>query len=177
MSIFQFTGLSGAGKTTLAYGVMKILNNKGVDIEIIDGDEYRKTLCADLGFSRADREENIKRLAKTAQTFSRQGKIAIICAINPFEKNRNGLRESMGAKLIWINCDIDILIQRDTKGLYNRAMLPDSHLDKISNLTGINDIYEYPKNPDLILNTGHESVDVCIEKLSNFILSEIKIPS
>jgi len=174
MPIFQFTGLSGAGKTTLAKATFKALSEKGIEVEIIDGDQYRKTLCADLGFSRADREENIRRLAAVANKLNTSGKIVLISAINPFESIRNLLKENMGAKIIWIKCSIHVLIKRDTKGLYKRAMLPDSHPDKITNLTGINDIYEDPQNADLILNTASDSINSCADNLSSFILSQFE---
>lgn len=174
MSIFQFTGLSGAGKTTLANAVSKILMEKEIQVEIIDGDQYRKTISADLGYSRPDREENLRRLSAIAHSFSTEGRTVIISSINPFSNVRNSIKDRLGAKIIWIQCDIEVLIQRDTKGLYRRAMLPDHHPEKIANLTGINDIYDYPENADLILNTTTDSIELCIQKLTEFILSELE---
>jgi adenylylsulfate kinase len=174
MPIFQFTGLSGAGKTTLAKRVTEIFDEKKIQVEIIDGDVYRKTICKDLGFSKEDRMENIRRLGFVAHQFSIQNKTVIISAINPYEASRNELALKFGAKTIYIKCDIDILTQRDTKGLYKRALLPDSHPDKLLHFTGINDLYEEPLAADLIIDTNLETIDESAEKIYNFIIALIK---
>lgn len=173
MPIFQFTGLSGAGKTTLANTVAGLLRQKNIDIEIIDGDVYRKTICKDLGFSEEDRKENIRRLGAVAHTFSLQNKIAIISAINPFEVVRKELTQKYSAKTIYVKCNINILTQRDTKGLYKRALLPEGHPDKLLRFTGINDVYEEPVMPDLIIHTDTESVEESALKIYAFILQSI----
>ncbi|MEP6674021.1 MAG: adenylyl-sulfate kinase [Ferruginibacter sp.] len=170
--LIQLTGLSGAGKTTISLAVKKLLEANQLKTEIIDGDTYRKTLCSDLGFSAADRQENIRRLGALAHTFSKQGIIAIIAAINPFEIIRNELKEKYAAKTIWIRCDMKILLQRDTKGLYKRAALPEGHPDKLSNLTGVNDIYDLPYQPDLMIDSGTEDIDDSVNKLYQFILGQ-----
>lgn len=175
MPIFQFTGLSGAGKTTLANAVAVLLTARGSKVEMIDGDEYRKTICADLGFSKADREENMRRLGTIAAAFSKEGKTVLISAINPFQNIRNELKERTGAKTIWIKCPIDILVQRDTKGLYKRAMLPERHPEKIYNLTGVNDVYDQPEQADLVLDTGLTPFHACVHQLSAFILSALEV--
>src|SRR5688572_24134009 len=100
--IIQLTGLSGAGKSTLAEGVKSLLEKQSLKIEIIDGDVYRKTLCKDLGFSKEDRIENIRRLGKAAWSFKEQADIIMIAAINPFEAIRNELKEKYGAKTVLI---------------------------------------------------------------------------
>jgi adenylylsulfate kinase len=171
--VLQFTGLSGAGKTTLAQKVKLLLGQQQLSVEIIDGDVYRNTLCKDLGFSMADRCENIRRLGKLAQEFSTAGSISIIAAINPFEAIRNELAEKYGAKTVWIKCAVDVLTQRDTKGLYKRAALPDGHPEKLHNLTGVNDVYEAPALPHLIIDTAGETPDVSAEKLYRFILQQL----
>src|SRR5688572_17276822 len=137
--IIQLTGLSGAGKTTLVEGVKSLLEKQSLNAVIIDGDAYRKTLCKDLGFSKEDRMENVRRLGKAAWSFKDQADIIMIAAINPFEAIRNELTNKYGAKTVWIKCDLPVLIKRDTKGLYRRALLHDDHRDKIFNLTGVND--------------------------------------
>src|SRR4051812_47337537 len=157
MLIIQLTGLSGSGKTTLSQYVKQMLGDKNLSVEIIDGDTYRKTLCADLGFSRADRCENIRRLGQAAFAFTGNRDVAIIAAINPFEEARNELKEKYGVKTVWINCAIDVLIERDTKGLYKRALLPENHPDKLNNLTGANDDYDLPLACDLIINTHQQT--------------------
>ena len=170
MLLLQMTGLSGAGKTTLAHQAQKLLGSHSLNIEIIDGDVYRKTLCKDLGFSKEDRCENIRRLGNLAYSYVTKGSIAIVAAINPFEGIRNELKEKYGAKTIWIKCDMGVLLKRDTKGLYRRAALPDDHPEKIINLSGINDPYESPVSPDLIIDTSSETEDQSAGKLYRFIL-------
>jgi len=168
--IIQLTGLSGAGKTTLATGAKSLLEKHDVAIEIIDGDVYRKTLCKDLGFSQEDRMENIRRLGKVAFSFKDQVDIILIAAINPFEVVRDELKEMYGVKTIWIKCDMEVLIKRDPKELYKRAMLHDDHPDKIFNLTGVNDTYDIPASPDLVIDTSIETPAQSVQKLYEFIL-------
>jgi len=172
--IIQFCGLSGSGKTTLATNVKKIFHKKDIDVEIIDGDEYRKVLCADLGFSKEDRNQNIKRLAFVASRLSNYNIISIICAINPYEDVRKEVAAQYNnVKTVFIDCDINTLIQRDTKGLYKKAYLPDGHPDKVKNLTGVNDPFEIPANPDLVINTSTTSVEDAVQILTQFILDNI----
>lgn len=147
-----------------------LFGSQSLQIEVIDGDEYRKTLCSDLGFSSEDRVENIRRLGKLAAELLNDQRLPIISAINPFEIPRTELKNSYGAKIVWIKCSIDKLVQRDTKGLYKRALLPDGHPDKLHNLTGINDAYELPASADLIIDTSVESIDQSAERLYQFIL-------
>ncbi|MBL7742957.1 MAG: adenylyl-sulfate kinase [Chitinophagaceae bacterium] len=172
--IIQFCGLSGAGKTTLAHAVKAKLCKHRLHVEIIDGDEYRETLCKGLGFSKNDRYENIRRMAFVAGKLSQHGIISIICAINPYDHIRKEIRVTYRHVLtVHIDCSIQVLQQRDTKGLYRRAMLPDGHPEKISNLTGINDPFEVPDDPDLHINTEGSSPEVCSVKVAEFILQHI----
>jgi len=169
--IIQFCGLSGSGKTTLSRTVQGLLKEKNIAAEILDGDEYRRSLFTDLGFSREDRNCNIRRLAFLAGRFSAHNVISIISAINPFE----GIRREVAlaypkVKTVFIDCGMAELMRRDTKNLYRKAMLPDDHPEKILNLTGVNDPFEPPHNPDLIINTNMESVEVSAGKLLQFIL-------
>jgi adenylylsulfate kinase len=174
MPLFQMTGLSGAGKSTISNLLKYKLLDLNLNVEIIDGDEFRKTLCSDLGFSREDRIENIKRLGFVANLLAKNGIITIIAAINPYNIARNELQRKYDAKLIYINCDVETLRKRDTKGLYKRAFLPENHPDKIHNLTGVNDIFEIPESPDLVLDTSKETLDVSVQKALDFILINIK---
>lgn len=169
--IIQFCGLSGSGKTTLATKVQQLLELRGIGIEIIDGDAYRKTLCADLTFSKADRNENIRRLAAVANEFTKGGSLAIISAINPYEDVRLEVSSKYSnVKTVYINCSLEVLMQRDTRQLYRKAMLPDKHPDKINNLSGVNDPFEEPQHPDLIIKTDEEPIELSIQKLLDFIL-------
>jgi adenylylsulfate kinase len=173
--IIQFCGMSGAGKTTLARHIKNKLNHLNIPVEIIDADEYRKHLIKDLGFSKADRCENIRRLAFIADKFSQHNIITIICAINPYEEIRKELKNNYkNVKTVFINCEIPELIKRDTKGLYKKAFLPDNHIDKIHNLTGINDPFEVPENVDLIVNTDKETIESATERIVEFIKTNYK---
>lgn len=172
--LIQFTGLSGAGKSTIAQLVKARLKLEGYSVEVIDADVYRPVLCPDLGFSKADRVENIRRLGFVANLLARNGIITILAAINPYEVSRREMiAKGAHVKTVWINCDLDTLIERDTKGLYNRASLPDGHADKLYNLTGVNDAYEMPVMPDLIINTHTETVDTSVDTVVAFIHHEM----
>jgi adenylylsulfate kinase-like enzyme len=176
--IIQFTGLSGAGKTTLSNALLEWGNQHRVKIKLIDGDVYRQTLCKDLGFSKADRLENIARLGAYAASIAADYDYTFIAAINPYEEARHALKAKYGAALIWLKCDIQALIARDPKGLYRKALLPDTHPDKIHNLTGLNDTFEEPQHPDLTLDTGSLNVEEALIRTVNFLnqLSHLLVP-
>jgi adenylylsulfate kinase len=168
--IIQFCGLSGSGKTTLALMAKEYFEAKNKRIEIIDGDEYRKYLTIGLGFSREDRNSNIRRLAFVAAKFAQHNIIPIISAINPYDEIRKEITANyLFVKTVYIKCSIDELTKRDTKGLYAKAKLPDEHTDKIKNLSGVNDPFEIPENPDIIIETDKETVSESTQKLIKFI--------
>ena len=168
--IIQFCGMSGAGKTTLALRVKSKLTQLDIPVEILDADEYRAYVCKDLGFSKADRMENVRRLAFIADKFSQHNIVTIICAINPYQEIRQEIKNKYtNVKTVFINCNIPELIKRDTKGLYKKAALPDNHTEKIHNLTGINDPFEIPENPHLIINTDIENIEESVNKMLAFI--------
>lgn len=172
--ILQLCGLSGAGKSTLATLVKTRLTNLGIPTEIIDGDEYRAMLCKDLGFSKADRCENIRRLGFVASKLSEHGVVVIIAAINPYEEIRNELTAAYpDVFTVFIDCTLGALIKRDTKGLYHRALLPDGHPDKLTNLTGVNDPFDIPVKPDLHIRTGLKKKETCAEEMMRFIMDHI----
>lgn len=177
MLLIQFTGLSGAGKTTIATLAKTELAQKGLNIEVIDGDEYRKTLCKGLGFSYDDRVENLRRLGIVGELLLKHNVISIISAINPFESIRQELAaHSPKVKTVWVRCSMETLVKRDTKGLYKKALLPDGNPDKVYQFTGISDLYEEPINPDLILDTDKETPEESVKKLTDFILMNISKP-
>ena len=170
----QMTGLSGAGKTTLARIVSQKLKRKGYQVEVIDGDEYRSGLCSDLGFSKEDRNMNIRRLGFVSKVLARNNVVSIISAINPYRYTRNELtRSGSNVKTVYVKCDLQTLIQRDTKGLYRKALLPNGHPEKIENFTGISDPYEKPDNPDLMIDTSKEDIEESAKRLEKFILETI----
>jgi adenylylsulfate kinase len=172
--ILLFCGLSGAGKSTLAEKVGHALATDDIYVEIIDADEYRKRLFKDLGYSMEDRFENIRRLGFIANKFSSHNIITIISAINPYDAIRKELiRTYKNVKVVHIDCDLDVLIARDTKGLYKRALLPEGHPDKLANLTGVNDPFEVPVSPDLYIHTGKMAVKDCVNEIRAFIVRNI----
>jgi adenylylsulfate kinase len=178
MLFVQLTGLSGSGKTTLSRRVANRLTTLGYRVEVLDGDQYRQRLWPELTFSAHDRQENIRRLGFIAQRMTHHGVLVILAAINPYGQIRAELKAMMPAsKLVFIHCDLPTLIKRDPKGLYARALLPKNHVDKITNLTGINDPYETPTSPDLIINTGTDTEEAGEDKLVSFLLGWLKTHS
>jgi adenylylsulfate kinase len=173
MLLIQFTGLSGSGKTTLAENVRQLLIQNNYKVEIIDGDVYRKTICKDLGFSKEDRCENVRRLFDVGRNFVEDNTIVLMSVINPYESVRNELRQHQFVRTVFLDCPVENLIERDPKGLYKKALLPDHNSGKIKNFTGISDVFEIPAKADLILKTDSESVTFSTNKLYHFIVSNL----
>ena len=171
----QMTGLSGSGKSTLSISVADKLRQQGYKVEVIDGDEYRESLCSDLSFSKEDRNTNIRRLGFVGKVLARNNVIAIMAAINPYEKVRKEL-ENQGdfVRTVYIKCDIDVLKKRDPKGLYKRALLDKGHPQRIENFTGISDPFEEPVSPDIVINTDKQSLDESTKHLYNFIINNVE---
>ncbi|WP_276381484.1 adenylyl-sulfate kinase [Flavobacterium sp. H4147] len=173
MILIQFTGLSGSGKTTLAQNVRQLLIENNYNAEIVDGDVYRKTICKDLGFSKEDRCENVRRLFNVGRNLISENKIVLMSVINPYENLRNELRSFEFVRTVFLDCSISNLIERDPKGLYKKALLPDDDENKIKNFTGISDVFEIPQKADLILKTDSEPVSVSTHKLYHFIVNSL----
>lgn len=171
MLLIQLTGLSGSGKTTLANGVQHWLGRQDRRLEVIDGDAYRSRPGWNLGFSKEDRCENIRRLGAAAHAYVLQGIPAIISAINPYASVRAELRARYGAVTVYVSCALPVLVDRDTKGLYRRAMLPAGHPERVDGFTGVSDPYEVPGDADLVLHTDLEVPGDSIEKLGVYVLS------
>lgn len=160
-----FTGLSGAGKSTLSAPLAAHLAEQGHKVEVLDGDEVRTHLSKGLGFSKEDRDTNIRRIGWVAKTLSRHGVIAITAAISPYRDVRAEVRswvENAGANFIeiYVRCSIDVLAERDVKGLYKKALA-----GEIKNFTGVSDPYEEPTNPDVVVDSGRESVQESLQKI------------
>ena len=167
----QMTGMSGAGKSTMTFKAASVLREMGHNVEVIDGDEYRMGLCSDLGFSKQDRNTNIRRLSFVGKVLSRNDVICIMSAINPYDDVRKEVKENNKlAKTVFVKCDLNTLIERDPKGLYRRALLPESDPEHIPNFTGVSDPFEDPDDADLTIETGLESIDTSVNTLVNFIL-------
>jgi adenylylsulfate kinase len=176
MLLIHLFGLSGVGKTTLAYSLKEELKKRQYKVEIIDGDEFRRTICKDLTLSKNDRIENIRRLGFVAKLLVRNNVIVILSAISPYEIARQELKETSNTTFnVLLECPIDELIKRDTKGLYRRALLPDNDPEKIFNLTGINDVFELHFQPDMIINTYENNMIQSTDKLISFIEDKIKV--
>lgn len=156
-----FTGLSGAGKTTLSQELARILQTRGYKVEILDGDVIRQNLTKGLGFSKEDRDENIRRIGFVAHLLTRNGVIVMISAISPYREIREEVRQRIGDFVeVYVNAPLEICEQRDVKGLYKRA-----RTGEIKNFTGIDDPYESPLNPQIECRTDQESVEESIAKL------------
>jgi adenylylsulfate kinase len=174
--ILLFCGLSGAGKSTLANSVKVSLSRVSVPVEVIDGDPYRSRLFTDLGFTRKDRSENLRRLGFIADKFAAHGIVTIISAISPYDEVRKELIALYpDVKVVFIDCTLDELKRRDTKGLYQRASLPDDAPDKLHCLSGVNDPFEPPSEPDLYFNTSASGIPECTARICDYVLSSTAV--
>lgn len=155
------TGLSGAGKTTLAEALVKAFDARGTRCRVLDGDVVRRELSADLGFSKADRHENIRRVAVRCQALNEDDTWVIAALISPYREDRELAQRTIGAERfteIYLATPLSICEARDPKGLYRRA-----RAGEISNFTGISDPYEPPLTPALTFDSGVQSIDACVD--------------
>lgn len=156
-----FTGLSGAGKTTLARAVYDELQKRGQRVEILDGDVVRQYLTKGLGFSKEDRDENIRRIGFVAHLLTRNGVIALVAAISPYRATREEVRRKIGDFIeVYVNAPLEVCEQRDVKGLYQKA-----RAGEIKHFTGIDDPYEPPLNPEVECRTDLERVEESVAKV------------
>ena len=155
------TGLSGAGKSTIAHAVAERLRADGNKVEILDGDEIRLNLSKGLGFSREDRDTNIRRIGYVAKLLTRNGVIVIPAAISPYRAVRDEVRKDIGAFVeVYVQASLDECIRRDTKGLYRKALA-----GEIQQFTGVSDPYEAPEHPEVVLDTEHEDLAASTTRL------------
>ena len=167
-AIIWFTGLSGAGKSTLAHAVEEHLHQMGCRTFVLDGDNVRHGLCGDLGFSAADRVENIRRVGEVAKLFMEAGVIVLTAFISPFRGDRNKVRAMVqpGEFVeIYCQCPVEVCEQRDTKGLYKKA-----RAGEIGQFTGISSPYEAPDRPELVVNTSERSLQDCVQQVAAEVL-------
>lgn len=156
-----FTGLSGSGKTTLARAVESILRERGLKVEVLDGDIVRQNLSKGLGFSKEDRDTNIKRIGFVCKLLTRNGVAAIAAAISPYREVRDFLRQDIGTFVeVYVKCPLETLVARDVKGLYKKAIA-----GEIANFTGVSDPYEEPLNPEVLVDTSLETVEESVAKI------------
>ena len=156
-----FTGLSGSGKSTIANAITPKLQALGKRVEILDGDEVRTNLSKGLGFSKEDRDTNIRRIGYVAQLLSRNGAVVITAAISPYRDIRDEVRSRVGNFVeVYAKCPLEALIARDVKGLYKKALA-----GEIKEFTGVSDPYEEPLNPEIIVETDRETVEESAAKI------------
>lgn len=156
-----FTGLSGAGKTTLARLVETELVRREHRVEVLDGDVVRTNLSKGLGFSKEDRDTNIRRIGFVCHLLSRNDVVAIAAAISPYREIRDEIRDQIGSFVeVYCECPIEVLAERDVKGLYKKALA-----GEIKNFTGVDDPYEAPVSPEVIVHTGAESPEESVARI------------
>jgi len=156
-----FTGLPCCGKTTIADQVALVLKKKNYTVEQLDGDIIRQGVTRDLGFSKKDRDENIKRVTSIAKTLTHNNVIVLASFVSPYRTQRRNARKEIQKFIeVYVRCPVEICIQRDVKGMYKKA------LDgKITHFTGVDDPYEEPEHPEIILDTDKESVEESVQKV------------
>lgn len=158
-----FTGLPSSGKSTLARLLEGELRRRGFKVEVLDGDEVRRYLNPELGFSKKDRDTNIRRIAYVCHLLTRNGVVAIASAISPYREVREEARQLIRRFVeVYVKCPVEVCEQRDVKGLYARA-----RAGEIPNFTGVSDPYEEPLNPEVVVETDQELPEGCIAKIIN----------
>lgn len=156
-----FTGLPCCGKTTIADRVAALLEQKGYHVERLDGDIVRRDLTKDLGFSKKDRDENIRRVSILAQKLTRQGSLVLATFVSPYKEQRRNARKMIGAFIeVYVRCPIEVCKKRDVKGMYQKASE-----GLITHFTGVDDPYEEPEQPELIVDADKETIDESVRKV------------
>lgn len=163
--IVWFTGLSGAGKSTLARGLLETFRARGYRAELLDGDEVRTHLSKGLGFSKEDRDTNIRRIGYVARLLARNGVIAITAAISPYREIRDEVRalaaeDDVPMVEVYANASLEALVARDVKGLYKKALA-----GEIANFTGVSDPYEAPERPEIEVRTDSETPEQSLRRI------------
>lgn len=171
-AVFWFTGLSGAGKSTLAMAVEKEMFERGYHSYVLDGDNVRHGLNADLGFSPEDRAENIRRVGEVSSLMAEAGLVVLTAFISPYRTDRDRARSASGDKFheIHVSADLETCENRDPKGLYKKA-----RSGKISDFTGIGSPYEPPENPELVVDTANNDIQTCVNQIVRYIEEQIAL--
>ncbi|MCA9394911.1 MAG: adenylyl-sulfate kinase [Candidatus Omnitrophica bacterium] len=168
--VFWFTGLSGAGKSTISEAVSVEMSKLGIQNYVLDGDKIRRGLCSDLGFSHDDRTENIRRIGEVAKLLCDAGVVTLVAFISPYMADRDNVRGILDKGKfveIFVDCPLEVCEQRDVKGLYQKA-----RKGEIANFTGISDPYEVPANPEIHLRTDQSDVSDCVKKIIKYYLHQ-----
>ncbi len=167
-AVLWFTGLSGAGKSSLAHAVEDRLFKLGCRTYVLDGDNVRHGLCEDLSFSDADRTENIRRVGEVSKLFTESGALTLTAFISPFRSDRSIVRELLNDGdfiEIYCKCDLSVCEERDVKGLYKKA-----RAGEIAEFTGIHSAYEEPLKPEITVDTAVQSIDESVEQVINALI-------
>jgi adenylyl-sulfate kinase len=168
-----FTGLSGAGKTTIAVALEQELRNRGLKVERLDGDIVRQSLTRDLGFTKEDRDKNIERVTFVAKLLSRNGVVVLASFISPYQAVREKVREETTNFIeVFVEVPLDEAIARDVKGMYKKALA-----GEIENFTGISDPYEEPATPEIHIPTHRESVEESVQRVLNYLEAHDYVPA
>ena len=169
-----FTGLSGSGKSTITTHLVKELRKRGSKLEVLDGDVVRENLSKGLGFSKEDRDTNIRRIAFVANLLSRNEVPVITAAISPYREIRDEARQMMGDRFVeaYVKASVEVCEQRDVKGLYAKA-----RSGEIKEFTGVSDPYEPPENPELVLDTEHQSAEASAAQILMYLEERQLIPA
>jgi adenylyl-sulfate kinase len=155
------TGMSGAGKSTISDQLIERFRGADAKVELLDGDIVRTNLSQGLGFSREDRDINIRRIGFVADLLSRNGIIVVVAAISPYRGTREEVKSKIGNFLeVFVDCPVEVLAQRDVKGLYKRALA-----GEVEKFTGISDPYEPPLNPDITVRSDRETLEESVGKV------------
>jgi adenylylsulfate kinase len=178
--VIWLTGMPASGKTTIAKALYPKLKESGFKIELLDGDIVRKELSPELGFTKKDREMHAKRVVYLCKLLSRNGIISIVCLISPYREFRRYARSEISSNNnfyeVYVKCSLESCIRRDPKGLYKKALS-----GEIKDLTGLQDPYEEPENPEVIVNTEEQTLDECVDIILNKLLQRynntVKKPS
>jgi adenylylsulfate kinase len=170
--VVWFTGLPGAGKSTIAQALAPILREAGLRVEVLDGDEVRQHLSKGLGFSKEDRDTNIRRIGYVAKLLARNGVVVLVAAVSPYRDSRAEVKSWVKNFVeVHVSCPLDELMRRDPKGLYAKAIR-----GEIANFTGVSDPYEPPLSPEIVIETDKESVQSEVRKLMR-LLEDAKLVS
>jgi adenylylsulfate kinase len=153
--------MSGAGKSTISDKIIERLRAAGAKVELLDGDIVRTNLSQGLGFSREDRDTNIRRIGFVSELLSRNGIIVVVAAISPYRDTREEVKRKIGNFVeVFVNCPVEVLAARDVKGLYKKALA-----GEVGNFTGISDPYEPPLHPDVEVRSDLETVDESLDRI------------
>ena len=170
--ILWLTGLSGAGKSTISNALIPLLEARGKQVELLDGDVVRENLSKGLTFSREDRDVNVRRIGWVADLVARHGGVALVAAISPFREVRDEIKRTYANVVeVYVNASVDECARRDVKGLYAKALK-----GEIRNFTGVSDPYEPPTSPEVEVRTAEESVEASAAKILGYLESRGLLP-